>query len=71
MESLVRLKAKERSNRIMAGERSQLIAFYSQFAMTPSSRSKVSVEKKPVSKLDKFVNVKKSAPMPEPANLPA
>src|ERR1700739_827052 len=33
VESLVRLKAKERSNRITGGERSQLISLYGRFAL--------------------------------------
>ena len=74
VESLVRLKSKERSNRITAGERGQLIALYGRFALTPSDRNKVSVEKPKQSKLDKFMN-RKPAPAPElpaPANnLPA
>ena len=72
IESLVRLKAKERANRITGGERNQLITLYGRFALTASDRTKVSVDKKPASKLSSFLTKPTSAPMPVPANtLPA
>lgn len=72
VESLVRLKAKERSGRITGAERGQLIALYGRFALTPSDRCKVSVEKKPKTGLGAFLSKRPDAPLPQAANtLPA
>jgi phage terminase small subunit len=56
-EMMIRLTAKMRSaSGMMAAERSTLISLWSRFAMTPADRSRVSVEKQPESKLDKFLS---------------
>ncbi|HZQ25278.1 MAG TPA: hypothetical protein VFA89_20995 [Terriglobales bacterium] len=75
VESLVRLKVKERSGRITGAERGQLITLYGRFALTPSDRVKVHVEKPKQSALSKFMTKPKPAahePLPAPGNtLPA
>jgi hypothetical protein len=60
-ESLVLLKARERSGLILPAERGQLIALYGRFAMTPSDRSKVFVDAKPKNSLTDFLNKGRTA----------
>jgi hypothetical protein len=69
-ESLVLLKARERSGLILPAERGQLIALYGRFAMTPSDRSKVFVDAKPKSALSDFLN-KSGRATPHTSDQPA
>jgi phage terminase small subunit len=61
-ETLVILKARERSGLILAADRGQLISLYSHFGLTPASRSKVSVPAAPRNSLQDFLSKKVAAP---------
>ena len=55
VEKLVRLFAKERKGTILVAEGGQVLALFAKFGLTPSDRTKVSVEAPKESALDKFL----------------
>ena len=63
-ECLVNLVYRLREGTLPDHGYSLLLQFAGQFALTPADRSKVAVESKPASKLDKFINRPKPAPAP-------
>lgn len=65
-ECLVNLVYRLRKGTLSDHGYSLLLQFAGRFALTPADRSKVAVESKPASKLDKFMNRPKPAPAPIP-----
>jgi hypothetical protein len=63
-EALTNLVYRLRKGTLSGHGYSLLLQFSGRFAMTPSDRSKVAVDTKPASKLDKFMNRPKPAPAP-------
>ena len=65
VEKLVRLFAKERKGTIRVAEGGQLLALFAKFGLTPSDRTKVSVEVPKESALAKFL-AGHAPPAPKP-----